>query len=106
MITTIQQETKNAVAVMDEGVKEASRGTTDAEHSGQALQDILGRIDAVTLQVSQIATAAEQQTATTNMQIHTSVTDSALGAGENAIAAANLIGAAEELQALVRRFTI
>ncbi len=112
MIKAIQQETKSAVIAMEEGVREVEKGTTDASRSGQALQDILDTIAAVTLQVNQIAVAAEQQTSTTNqishniIQINDAVHDSARGAKETTAAAIKLSGVAEELQATVRKFRI
>ncbi|GFE62800.1 methyl-accepting chemotaxis protein [Geobacter sp. AOG2] len=65
MIKSIQGETRSAVAAMEEGVAEVERGSEGAAQSGEALQHILQRIDVVTSQVNQIATAAEEQTATT-----------------------------------------
>lgn len=66
MIKVIQQETGVAVKAMEAGVAEVERGTTQAARSGDALQEILTQINDVTGQLNQIATAAEQQTATTN----------------------------------------
>jgi len=66
MIKAIQSETKAAVVAMEDGVREVENGTVEAARSGEALQEILSQIDSVTLQVSQMATAAEQQTATTS----------------------------------------
>jgi len=66
MIKTIQQETLTAVNSMAEGVDEVLRGTTEATRSGEALEDILNKISELSMQISQIATAAEEQTATTN----------------------------------------
>ncbi|MDR3580109.1 MAG: methyl-accepting chemotaxis protein [Oryzomonas sp.] len=65
MIKSIQQETISAVSAMEEGVSEVELGSVGAAQSGEALQHILQRIDVVTQQVNQIATAAEEQTATT-----------------------------------------
>ena len=65
MIKSIQKETTSAVSAMEEGVAEVERGTAGAAQSGEALQHILQRIDVVTQQINQIATAAEEQTATT-----------------------------------------
>lgn len=65
MIKTIQKETQSAVTAMEEGVVEVERGSEGAAQSGEALQHILQCIDVVTQQVNQIATAAEEQTATT-----------------------------------------
>jgi methyl-accepting chemotaxis protein len=112
MIKAIQSETKGAVDVMEEGVKEVENGMTEAAKSGDALQDILNQINAVTMQVSQMATAAEQQTATTteissNMQQITEVIhDTAKGAEESATAANQLAKMAEELQNLAGHFRL
>jgi methyl-accepting chemotaxis protein len=65
MIKSIQKETRSAVTAMEEGVTEVEQGSVGAAQSGEALQHILQRIDVVTQQVNQIATAAEEQTATT-----------------------------------------
>jgi len=112
MIMTIQLETKNAVLTMEEGVAEVGRGTADAARSGEALRNILGKIEGVTSQVNQIATAAEHQTATTGqisqnlLQVNSAVNDTTRGARETAQAASRLAGAAAELKSLVKRFKI
>jgi len=111
MIKTIQLETRTAVATMEEGVQEVARGTEDAAESGQALEEILKQIGSVSLQVSQIATAAEEQTATTNLisqnigEINEAVHDTARGANETAAAAERLAGLSEDLRSIVSRFT-
>jgi methyl-accepting chemotaxis protein len=66
MIHMIQQRTKDAVLAMENGVKEVETGTDGTARSGKALRDILDQINSVSLQVSQIATASEEQTSTTN----------------------------------------
>ncbi|RNC67472.1 MAG: HAMP domain-containing protein [Desulfuromonadales bacterium] len=112
MIRAIQQETRGAVASMEEGVKEVERGTTEAGKSGEALREILDQINAVAMQVNQIATAAEEQTATTseissNMQQITDVVqETARGAQETAGAANQLNRLAEDLQRLVGQFRL
>jgi methyl-accepting chemotaxis protein len=112
MIKTIQKETKGAVAAMEQGVKQVEEGTMEAARSGDALRDILEQVNAVAMQVSQIATAAEEQTATTgeissNMQQITQVVhQTSQGAQESATAAAQLSGNAEELQRLVTQFKL
>lgn len=65
MIKGIQAETLGAVETMNQGVKEVQDGTSEAARSGEALKQILSQVDEVTLQINQIATAAEEQTATT-----------------------------------------
>ena len=112
MIKAIQSETKNAVTAMEQGVKQVEYGTVEAAKSGQALQGIMEQINAVAMQVNQIATAAEEQTATTSeisnnmMKITQVVHQSSQGAHESASAAAQLNGNAEELQRLVRQFKL
>ncbi len=112
MIKAIQGETKGAVDIMEEGVKEVEKGTAEAAKSGDALQDILDQINAVTMQVSQMATAAEQQTSTTSeissniQQITEVIQDTARGAEESASAANQLAKMAEELQNLAGHFRL
>jgi methyl-accepting chemotaxis protein/hemerythrin len=78
MIKAIQNETQSAVNSMSEGVDEVKRGTAETTRSGEALEDILNKINELTMQISQVATAAEEQTATTqeitnNIQMITDV---------------------------------
>ena len=78
MIKAIQNETQSAVGSMSEGVDEVKRGTSETARSGEALEDILNKINELTMQISQVATAAEEQTATTqeitnNIQMITDV---------------------------------
>jgi methyl-accepting chemotaxis protein len=112
MIRAIQKETKEAVTEMEEGVHQVEKGTTEAARSGEALQEILGQINSVNMQVSQIATAAEEQTATTNeinlniQQITVGVSESAKGSQESAQAAEQLSRLSEELHTLVSQFKL
>jgi len=112
MIKAIQHETKGAVAAMEQGVRQVESGTEEAAKSGSALQDILQQISNVAMQVNQIATAAEEQTATTgeissNMQLITEVVQqTSLGAQESATAAAQLNDNARELQRFVQQFRL
>jgi methyl-accepting chemotaxis protein len=112
MIKAIQGETRGAVAAMEQGVFQVETGTTEAGRSGEALRDIMEQINAVTMQVNQIATAAEQQTSTTceiansMHQVTAVVQSTATGAHESATAAAQLNGNAMELQRLVGQFKL
>lgn len=112
MIKGIQSETKAAVRVMEEGVSEVEKGAMSSEQSGKALDLILQQIGEVSMQINQIATAAEEQTATTSeitmnvQQVTEVVHQTARGANETAAAAAQLNNNAEELQQLVRRFKL
>jgi methyl-accepting chemotaxis protein len=112
MINAIQKDTKGAVIAMEERVKEVESGCAEAAKSGEALVEIQDRINAVTAQVSQMATAAEQQTGTTveitsNIQLITQVVqDTARGAQESASSAEQLAALADELQQLVGQFRL
>lgn len=112
MIKSIQKETKSAVSAMEEGVQEVERGTEDAARSGKALEEILEQVGDVTSQINQIATAAEQQTATTNeisksMHEITDVVSSASHSSQDTAASANqLAKMAEELRKIVAQFRI
>ena len=65
MIKTIQTETTQAVGAMKRSAEQVTAGVEEANESGAALGAIIGQVGEVTMQVSQIATAAEEQTATT-----------------------------------------
>jgi len=112
MIKAIQTETKGAVAAMEQGVREVENGTVEAGKSGEAISDIMNQIGVLQTQVNQIATAAEEQTATTSeissnmMQITEVVQQTARGAHESAAAASQLNNVAEELQRLVKQFRL
>lgn len=112
MIKSIQTETKSAVSEMEVGVREVRQGTDEASRSGEAIQQILSQIEAVNMQVNQIATAAEEQTATTseiagNMhQITDVIQHTSRGAQESSSAAHRLSSLAAELQNAVSKFRI
>jgi methyl-accepting chemotaxis protein len=112
MIKSIQSETKAAVRAMEEGVSEVEKGASSSMKSGEALQEILSQIGEVTMQINQIATASEEQTATTTeitsniQQITDVIHQSANGAEETSAAAAQLAEQAQHLQDLVGKFRI
>ena len=112
MITTIQSETKSAVIAMETGVDEVTTGREKAAESGAALQRILAKIDEVTLQINQVATAAGEQTAanqeiSNNMhQITEVVARTSRGAQETTKAADQLSALAGELDRIVGQFKV
>jgi len=112
MIKAIQQETKGAVIAMEEGVNEVAKGSEKAADSGRALEQILRQINDVNAQIHQVATAAEEQTATTseishNMQQITEVVGrTSQGARDSASAANQLSTLAEDLRRIVGQFKI
>ena len=112
MIKTIQGETQNAVASMEQGVQEVESGTELASQAGEALETISQRIAAVTDMIRQVATAAGQQTATTNditeniQQATGVIQQSAEGAQQSAQAAIELAELSNQLQNLVGQFKL
>ncbi len=112
MIAAVQSETGSAVASMKQGVEDVAAGTKEARRSGDALGEILQLIGNVTSQINQIATAAEQQTATTreisgNMLLITDVVrETAGGAQDSAAAAEQLSRQALDLKTLVGQFRL
>lgn len=112
MIKAIQQDTREAVASMHSGVSEVEKGTREASRSEEALESILSQINSVTMQISQIATAAEQQTATNSeishniQQITEVIQHTAKGSHESAAAATQLERLAEELRHMVDKFRL
>ncbi|MDD2542428.1 MAG: methyl-accepting chemotaxis protein, partial [Desulfuromonadaceae bacterium] len=102
MIKAIQQETKGAVIAMEEGVSEVAKGSEKAADSGRALEQILQQINDVNAQIHQVATAAEEQTATTSeisnnmQQITEVVAKTSRGAKDSAAAANHLSVLAED----------
>jgi methyl-accepting chemotaxis protein len=112
MIKSVQQETKCAVIAMEEGVNEVARGSEKASDSGRALEQILQQINDVNAQIQQVATAAEEQTATTSeisnnmQQITEVVARTSRGTKDSATAAAQLSVLAEDLRRIVSQFKI
>jgi len=111
-IKNIQDETRSAVVSMEEGVREVETGTSEAAKSGIALESILDQISALNMQVNQIATAAEEQTATTGeitnniQQITCAVQLTANGSQESSAEAAQLARLSDDLQSLMVRFKV
>jgi methyl-accepting chemotaxis protein len=110
MIKSIQAETQGAVEAMNQGVQDVQDGTSEASRSGEALQQILSQVDEVTLQINQIATSAEEQTATTGeisgniVRITEDARKSSQYADETISAAKNLNSLAEALISAINRF--
>ncbi|UFS70856.1 methyl-accepting chemotaxis protein [Geomonas sp. RF6] len=112
MIKAIQGETAGAVASMETGIGEVALGMESSRKSGAALQDILAVIGEVNMQVHEIATAAEEQSAVSaemSMGIHRInevVCETSEGASRTAHAAAELEALAADLQRMVGRFRL
>jgi len=111
-IVAMQDGTKNAVASMEEGVNEVELGAREAATSGDALKDIREQVHTVTGEISRIAVASEEQTATTNEissnihQISKAMQDTSLSIQKNAEAASRLAALSKGLQKLVGQFKV
>jgi methyl-accepting chemotaxis protein len=112
MISAIQKEIREAVSGMELGVEEAAKGTEEAAKSGSALETILSQIGAVSGQIGQIDTAAEEQSATTTevsmtlQRMNRSVEEATAGVQISSTAAGQLAVVAEELQRKVQQFKL
>jgi len=112
MIRAIQSETRQAIVSMEEGVKGTEKVAAEAGQLEHALMEILEQVNAVTMQVSQIATAAEEQTATTSEitnnihKISEVVEGTAKGAQDTSSAAGSLSQLGEELRRLMSQFKL
>ena len=91
---------------------QVEQGSPHAAASGRSLQEIQGIISSVTEQISQIATAAEEQTSTTReisqnvLSLNELAHQNSSAINETAIAANGVSRQAEELQALVNQFKL
>jgi methyl-accepting chemotaxis protein len=112
MIRAIQAETRTAIVSMEEGVRGTEKGAAEAAQLETSLQNILEQVNAVTDQVNQIATAAEEQSATTGEitdNIHRLtqiIQDTARGSHQTASSASDLSSRSDGLQRLVSRFRL
>ena len=112
LISSIQHEIHEAVGGMEHGVEESTEKAAQAADSGRAVEGILEAVRTISDQIGQIATAAEQQNATT-MEVSTNVQQitvvvegTSKGVHESAVAAGQLAHIAEDLQSKVQRFRL
>jgi len=112
MIKAIQNETRQAIVSMEEGVRGTEKGAAEATELETALQEIMEQVNAVTMQVSQIATAAEEQTATTSEitnnihRISEIIEGTSKGAQDTAAASSSLSNMGETLRHLMAQFKL
>ena len=112
MIQSVQTETRSAVDKMQSGTQQVEKGVEVTAKAGESLKRIIGQAEHVGEMVTQIATAANEQSSATeqvnsNMeQINKLVAESAEGAHQSAKACEQLSSLALELQNLVSRFKL
>lgn len=110
MIQMIQEETRSAVDAMDQETQHAKEGVATTAQAGASLQEIIRMAEQVGEMIVHIATAATEQSTTTEQvsasmeQIANLVKESAIGAQQSAKACHDLSGLALDLQSRVSRF--
>lgn len=112
MIVSIQAETKSAVLAMELGSREVESGVANTTASGQALKEIIAMAEGVSDMVTQIATAATEQSSATEQinanvaQISSATAATSASAEQTAKACADLSGLAFDLQKVVGQFKL
>ena len=110
IIVSLQGDVKNVVDLREQSANSVRSGSEDVNHSSRAIGTIKNQITPLLEYVSQVATAAEQQSATTTdisqsmQRIMDVVRETAGGARDSARAAQELAGSAHALQEMVSRF--
>jgi len=112
MIKNIQQETRVAVVAMESGTKQVEEGVSSTAKAGDSLRAIIQMSEQVGGMITEIATAATEQSSTTEQvnanieQIAKLVKESAIGAQQSATACQDLSSLALDLQTMVGKFKL
>jgi methyl-accepting chemotaxis protein len=112
IIGALQGDVKNVVGSMERSASSVRTGTEDVQHSSNAIGSIKEQIGPLLEYVSQVATAAEEQSATSASitesmrQITGVVHDAADGARHSEQAASDLARSALDLKTVVSRFKL
>lgn len=112
MIEAIQVETKNAVQAMELGNRDVQVGVEKTSASGAALEEIIQMSEQVGDMISQIATAASQQSSATEQiatnvsQISSLTQESSSATEQTAKACTDLSSLALDLQKLLGQFKL
>lgn len=112
IIDALQKDVRNVVSSMEQSSGTVREGGEGVRRSCEAISSILQRIDVLHDHVSQVSTAAAEQSSTTsamteNMHLITRViSEAASGAEQTEVAASGLAASATELQQMVNRFKL
>ncbi|MCA9472458.1 MAG: methyl-accepting chemotaxis protein [Nitrospira sp.] len=112
MIRQIQQDTKSAVASMEDGTQRVMGGVELANKTGEALEKIQSMVNQTTSMIQQIADAAEEQSSATRQiasdleAVAKSTKEASGGVSESAKASHDLSMLATELQSLIGTFRV
>ena len=112
LVGEIQQETRRAVGVVEQGSARSAEGAAVVEHARNAFAAIADSIDEMTSGVGEIVTATievaavtEQATASTE-EVSASAHETSGSTGQIAATAGSLAGTADRLRELVGRFRV
>ena len=112
MIDKLQSGAKNAVTAMESGREKATVGVEQTKQAGEALAAITRAVTTISEMNIQIASAAEEQSATTEemnkniININQLADETANSADQSTAASAELSKLAADLQSLVSQFKI
>ncbi|MDH5185410.1 MAG: methyl-accepting chemotaxis protein, partial [Gammaproteobacteria bacterium] len=112
MIERLQGGARNAVSVMESGSNQAQHSVVKAAEAGKALEVIAAMVTTITDMNTQIASAAEEQTAVTDeinrnvVNINDATSSISEGASEVADVGEHLVALSQGLNALVSQFKI
>lgn len=112
MIRQIQNDTKSAVASMEEGTAKVMTGVESANKTGEALTRIQEMVQQTAAMIQQIAEASEEQSVATkqiasDLEAVTQVSrDSSVGSSESAKASHDLSRLSTDLQSIVKGFRV
>ena len=112
MIEKLQQGSRNAVKVMEEGNQQTEKTVVTAAQAGETLEAITAAVDHITMMNEQIASAAEEQSSVAE-EINRNVVNvrdvaehTAENANQTASSSETLKGVASQLQGLVAEFKV
>jgi len=112
MIKGIQGQTKEVVHSMEEEAEKVKNGAAASEKSGQAVAEIIALVSQLDEKVAQIATAAEQQSATTQemtmslQSISEAVSTASDEAKSSIQESTSLAGLSDTLKTIVQRYKV
>jgi len=103
MITQLQSGTKDAVQVMQSGREQAGVSVSNAAQGGELLNTIIGSINTITDMTTQIASAAEEQSAVAE-EINRNITTISQVAQESAQGVQVMLSSNQTLNTLIGEF--
>ena len=112
MIEKLQQGSRNAVKVMDDGMEQTEKTVSQAAEAGATLEAITSAVDHITSMNEQIASAAEEQSSVAEeinrnvVNVRDIAENTAGNANKTAENSSVLNGVASQLQGLVAEFKV